>query len=76
MSVPKEQGSMLMEYVIVVLIVLLGGSLAMGEAVFESDRNGRSFRFGRESFRIIRQLCGGLVPPFDVDGGATVPVKK
>ena len=72
MSVSKEQGSMLMEYIIVVLIVLLGGSLAMGEAgssliemtgVSVSEENHFGL-FGNYAVDWFRRLMWMLAPPF------------
>ena len=72
MSVSKEQGSMLMEYVIVVLIVLLGGSLAMGEAgasliemagVSVSEENHFGL-FGNYAVDWFRRLMWMLAQPF------------
>lgn len=72
MSVSKEQGSMLMEYVIVVLIVLQGGSLAMGEAgssliemagVSVSEENHFGL-FGNYAVDWFRRLMWMLAQPF------------
>ena len=72
MSVSKEQGSMLMEYVIVVLIVLLGGSLAMGDAgtsliemagVSISEENNFGL-FGNYAVDWFRRLMWMLAQPF------------
>ena len=72
MSVSKEQGSMLMEYIIVVLIVLLGGSLAMGEAgssliemigVSVSEENHFGL-FGNYAVDWFRRLMWMVAQPF------------
>ncbi len=68
----NNQGSMLMEYVIVVLIVLLGGSLAMGEAgttllemagVSVSQENNFGL-FGNQAVDWFRRLMWMLAQPF------------
>lgn len=69
---PNEQGSMLMEYVILVLIILLGGSLAMGKtgttlievagvSVSESDNFGM---FGNYAVDFFRRLIWMIAQPF------------
>ena len=72
MNPSKEQGSMLMEYVIVVLIVLLGGSLAMGDAgtsliemagVSVSEENQFGL-FGNYAVDWFRRLMWMLAQPF------------
>ena len=72
MNLSKEQGSMLMEYVIVVLIVLLGGSLAMGDAgtsliemagVSVSEENHFGL-FGNYAVDWFRRLMWMLAQPF------------
>ena len=72
MNISKEQGSMLMEYVIVVLIVLLGGSLAMGDAgtsliemagVSVSEENHFGL-FGNYAVDWFRRLIWMLAQPF------------
>ena len=72
MSVSKEQGSMLMEYIIVVLIILLGGSLAMGDAgtsliemagVSISEENNFGL-FGNYAVDWFRRLMWMLAQPF------------
>ena len=72
MNLSKEQGSMLMEYVIVVLIVLLGGSLVMGDAgttliemagVSVSEENHFGF-FGNYAVDWFRRLMWMLAQPF------------
>lgn len=68
----NEQGSMLMEYVILVLILLLGGSLALGEtgttliemagvSVPESDNFGL---FGNYAVDFFRRLIWMVAQPF------------
>ena len=68
----NEQGSMLMEYVILVLILLLGGSLALGEtgttliemaggSVSESDNFGL---FGNYAVDFFRRLIWMVAQPF------------
>ena len=68
----NEQGSMLMEYVIVVLIILLGGSLAMGDAgtsliemagVSISEENNFGL-FGNYAVDWFRRLMWMLAQPF------------
>lgn len=72
MNLSEEQGSMLMEYVIVVLIVLLGGSLAMGDAgtsliemagVSVSEENHFGL-FGNYAVDWFRRLMWMLAQPF------------
>ena len=72
MNLSKEQGSMLMEYVIVVLIILLGGSLAMGDAgtsliekagVSISEENNFGL-FGNYAVDWFRRLMWMLAQPF------------
>ncbi len=72
MNISQEQGSMLMEYVIVVLIVLLGGSLAMGDAgttliemarVSVSEENHFGL-FGNYAVDWFRRLMWMLAQPF------------
>lgn len=72
MNISQEQGSMLMEYVIVVLIVLLGGSLAMGDAgtsliemagVSISEENHFGL-FGNYAVDWFRRLMWMLAQPF------------
>ena len=72
MNISQEQGSMLMEYVIVVLIVLLGGSLAMGDAgtsliemagVSISEENNFGL-FGNYAVDWFRRLMWMLAQPF------------
>ncbi len=72
MNLSKEQGSMLMEYVIVVLIVLLGGSLVMGDAgttliemagVSVSEENHFGL-FGNYAVDWFRRLMWMLAQPF------------
>ena len=72
MNLSKEQGSMLMEYVIVVLIVLLGGSLVMGDAgttliemagVSVSEENNFGL-FGNYAVDWFRRLMWMLAQPF------------
>ena len=72
MTIAKEHGSMLMEYVIVVLIVLLGGSLVMGEAgtsliemagVSVSEENHFGL-FGNYAVDWFRRLMWMLAQPF------------
>ena len=72
MNLSKEQGSMLMEYVIVVLIVLLGGSLVMGDAgttliemagVSISEENNFGL-FGNYAVDWFRRLMWMLAQPF------------
>lgn len=68
----NEQGSMLMEYAILVLILLLGGSLALGETgttliemagvpVSESDNFGLFGNYAVDSFR---RLIWMIAQPF------------
>lgn len=68
----NERGSMLMEYVILVLILLLGGSLALGETgatliemagvpVAESDQFGL---FGNYAVDFFRRLIWMVAQPF------------
>lgn len=68
----KDNGSMLMEYVIVVAIILLGGSLAMGEAgssliemagVSVSEEN-RFGLFGGYAVDWFRRLMWMVAQPF------------
>ena len=72
MNISQEQGSMLMEYVIVVLIILLGGSLAMGDAgtsliemagVSISEENNFGL-FGNYAVDWFRRLMWMLAQPF------------
>ena len=72
MNLSEEQGSMLMEYVIVVLIILLGGSLAMGDAgtsliemagVSISEENNFGL-FGNYAVDWFRRLMWMLAQPF------------
>lgn len=72
MNLSKEQGSMLMEYVFVVLIVLLGGSLVMGDAgttliemagVSVSEENHFGL-FGNYAVDWFRRLMWMLAQPF------------
>ena len=72
MNLSKEQGSMLMEYVIVVLIILLGGSLAMGDAgtsliemagVSISEENNFGL-FGNYAVDWFRRLMWMVAQPF------------
>ena len=66
------KGSMLMEYVIVVLIILLGGSLCMGEAgttliemagVSISEENNFGL-FGNYAVDFFRRLMWMVAQPF------------
>ena len=68
----NERGSMLMEYVILVLILLLGGSLALGQTgatliemagvpVAESDQFGL---FGNYAVDFFRRLIWMIAQPF------------
>ena len=72
MNISKEQGSMLMEYVIVVLIVLLGGALAMGDAGtsliemagFSVTEENNFGLFGNYAVDWFRRLIWMLAQPF------------
>ena len=72
MLIQKENGSMLMEYVIVVAIILLGGSLAMGDAgtsliemagVSVSEENQFGL-FGNYTVDWFRRLMWMVAQPF------------
>ena len=72
MLIQKENGSMLMEYVIVVVIILLGGSLALGDAgtsliemagVSVSEENQFGL-FGNYAVDWFRRLMWMVAQPF------------
>lgn len=72
MLMQKENGSMLMEYVIVVVIILLGGSLALGDAgtsliemagVSVSEENQFGL-FGNYAVDWFRRLMWMVAQPF------------
>ena len=67
-----NQGSMLMEYVIVIMIILLGGSICMGEAgitliemagVSVSEENNFGL-FGSYAVDFFRRLIWMIAQPF------------
>ena len=68
----NTQGSMLMEYVIVLMIILLGGSICMGEAgntliemtgVSVSEENNFGL-FGNYAVDFFRRLMWMIAQPF------------